>query len=225
MNLQQSDIIAAINVARGMGLLSGSWNGMAGPKRAAGRYYLPEGLMAQLTSITKVIAASQYYIAPFYVDRPTTFAGAFAYNSGAGDNGKNLKFAAYSEAASGGPGTLAKSFGAVGITAASAVRTAASSWSAAPGWYYLEMTSDSNPTMYCMISTGNLSAAGEINPPANMRLGSIGAPLTGATNYITGIPLIDQVAGTYANFPEATSLTPTSTSSANTDVPLFGLYT
>lgn len=209
----------------GLGAGGGVFYGARSPKKGAGRYYIPPHMLIDASGTTMNTTAARYYIVPFYVEQPTTFAGAWTINSGAGDNGDKVKIAAYSEGTSGNPGSLAKSFGEVTLTGASATRTFASSWSANPGWYYLEMVTDNAVSFYCMAPVGSISAVGLSLPNvAAASTGTIGAPSVSSAvsgNYIAG----DYVGGTYANFPEATSLTPTNSLIGVANFPLFGLYT
>lgn len=220
----QSGAYSALIAANNTGLLGGMFGGIRAPAKIAGKYFTPPHLTPSLTSASFSTTAARYYFVPFYIDRPTTFAGAWFFNGGTGDNTKNGKIAAYAEAAAGGPGALAKSFGAAGITATAALRTLASSWAATPGWYYLAFVNDSAATMYAMAPSGIQTNVGLIGTPLAMQLGrfSYAGPSAAITN---GGPAADYVAGTYANFPEATALTPTATADDSVGVPLFGLYT
>lgn len=210
----------------GLGAGGGLFYGAQSPKKATGRYFIPPHMVILPSGQTVTTTAARYYIAPFYVEQVTTFAGAWTINSGVGDNGDKVKIAAYSEATAGGPGALAKSFGEVTLSGASAARTFASSWSANPGWYYLEMVTDNAADFYTMSTIIQVTSVGAILPnAASTSLGIIGAPTVSSTataNYSTG----DYVGGTYANFPEATSLTPATTLfETSPRLPLFGLYT
>ena len=208
----------------GLGAGGGLFYGTRSPKKASGRYYIPPHMLIEASTTTRTTTAARYYITPFYVEQPTTFAGAWTINSGVGDNGDKVKIAAYSEATAGGPGTLAKSFGEVTLTGASAIRTFASSWSANSGWYYLVMVTDNTADFYCMCPIAALTAVGNFTPnQAINSVGVVGTPNVGST-FSGNVPAGDYVAGTYANFPEATSLTPTNTVYGTGVFPLFGLY-
>jgi hypothetical protein len=207
---------------------AGSFGGVQPPILMAGKYIHPSH--CNLTNFGMNTTGARYYIVPIFVPRNTTFAGAWCFNSGAGDNGDKVKIAAYSEATTGGPGARAKNFGEVTLTGASALRNFASSWSAVgPLWYYLELVTDNAVGMWGMTSLSYASDAGYFAPNtlAN-QLGFIGGPSGSSKASPTG----DYVGGTYANFPEATSLTPTATladpgTSGGTSgvFPAFGLYT
>lgn len=210
----------------------GSYFGITPPILMAGKIRMPPHLpiFDILGSVT--LTAARYYFYAVYVDRPTTFAGAKFYNFGAGDNGKKVKVAIYNELSTGGPGTLAKDFGESTLTGAAAIRTLASSWSAQPGWYYMALTSDTAPVLSPMSAFNYVTTVGW-SPPANPAgmLGAFHANLLAAS----GIQAYagDYVAGTYANFPEATALVPTTSLysaaaySATTGqvFPFFALYT
>lgn len=206
-------------------LPGGQFLGVRAPIKMAARYFMPPNMTPNASSDTVATTAARYYVVPFFLERPTTFAGAWCYNGGAGDNGDKVKIAAYNESSAGGPGTLAKSFGEVTLTGAAAVRTFASSWSASPGWYYLEIVTDNSVTMYVMSVTGNNTAAGIWTPPAAGNLIGMSTPNMGATVQSNVHGGGEYVAGTYSNFPEATSLTPTNTLFGNGQIPYFGLYT
>ena len=145
------------------------------------------------------------------------------YNSNTTDNGDKVKIAAYNESASGGPGTLAKNFGEVTLTGVSAVRTFASSWAANPGWYYLAMVSDNAVECHIMTAMPLNTLVGELTPNMAANMLGVSTPTVG-TNHNSAVPSSEYVGGTYANFPESTALTPTTTIFAQT-TPVFGLYT
>lgn len=202
---------------------TGQFGGVRGIIKPSGKYFIPPHLLPLGDSTTTTATTgARYYIVPWYFDRPTTLAGSWCYNGGVGDNGDKAKMALYSESASGGPGTLAKNFGEITFTGASALRTFASSVSIGPGMYYLEFVTDNAVTMCVMSACQYQSGAGTFMPNvlANMN-GSYGVTLDSVGT--RSIPSGDYVAGTYANFPEATSLTPTATL-YHAAVPLFGLY-
>lgn len=208
----------------GLGAGGGQFGGYQSYKKASGRYYMPPHMFIETSGTTMNSTAARYYIVPFIVEAPTTFAGAWTYNGGAADNGDKVKIAAYSEATSGNPGALAKNFGEVTLTGASAVRTFASSWTANPGRYFLEMVTDNAVNFFCMSPYMYSTAVGMTNVNMAMQtMGTVGAPTVGAA-FISNMAAADYVAGTYANFPESTSLAPTNTIYSIGSVPLFGLY-
>jgi hypothetical protein len=197
----------------------GTFLGVQGPQKRAGKNYWPQHLQLGGTARTLTTTAARQYSVPFYVDRPTTFAGAWAQNSGAGDNGDKIKIAAFVWET----GVLAKSFGEVTLTGAAALRQFASSWAASPGWYDLRLISDNTVDLYAY--NAMISAAGPVEPLPADQLGTYDAP-TIAANTLNS-PLGDYVAGVYANFPEATALTTTNTLRSSTSggtFPSFGLY-
>jgi hypothetical protein len=83
--------------------------------------------------------ATRLYYYPMYFDRAEVLAGVKTLNGGAGDNGETYRVGLYFDnGATGGPGTLAKDFGQVTLTAASAIRTLSNSYTMiAPGWYWI----------------------------------------------------------------------------------------
>lgn len=214
-----ADVGAKFGLSRG-----GMFKGAQSPIKLPSRYFWPAHLTPDLSANTMSTTGARYYVAPFYFERPTAIAGAWCYNSGAGDNGDKVKIAAYSESASGGPGDRAKDFGEVTLTGASAVRTFASSWSAPAGWHYLELVTDNAVSVYAMTAVAPLSAVGTGYPNVEANLLGVSTP-TVAAAFTGSIPTGEYVGGTYANFPEATSLTPATTLFGNAGFPLFGLYT
>lgn len=204
---------------------SGQFNGVKSFKPMAGKYLMPPHLVKEPQANSLNTTGARYYFVPFIVEQPITFAGAWCYNQGVGDNGDKAKIAAYNEASGGGPGTLAKSFGEITFTGASALRNFASSWTATPGKYYLAFVTDNAVAMQCMAQYASFSGAGQILPnPAGLTMGEL-ATVTLSTTPAAASPTCDYVAGTYANFPEATALTPTASGAGVQSCPLFGLYT
>lgn len=209
---------------------NGIFGGLGPPRLLSGKMILPPHLMRD-TNAGMITTGARYYIVPFPVAKPTTFSGAKFFNSGAGDNGDKVKIAAYSESSSGGPGLLAKDFGEATLTAAAAIRTLASSWNAAPGMYYLELVSDNAVGLWAMSPMHQVTAVGYtgVNAQANL-LGGFASELLGSGAQPRSTYGGDYVDGTYANFPEATSLTPTNSIFSYSDAgsgfpfPLFGLY-
>mgnify|MGYP003478330757 CR=1 FL=1 len=209
----------------GLGAGGGQFGGYPSFRKMAGRYFYPPHLVPTESATTMNTTGARYYIVPFVVESLTTFAGAWCYNSGVGDNGDKVKIAAYNEATGGGPGTLAKSFGEVTLTGASAVRNFASSWSASPGKYYLELVTDNAVGMFCMCAVDQATSAGFFMPNmAANTMGFLAAPPNSSARSSL-VPAGDYVGGTYANFPESTSLTPVTTVAGVNQIPFFGLYT
>ena len=203
---------------------SGPFGGRPAPIVMSGKILSPPHMKISGTGTVSVTAA-RYYITPFIVGRATTFAGVKFANIGAADNGKKVKIAFYNEAAAGGPGTLAKDFGEATLTGASAVRTLASSWSAAAGLYYGILAPESACDLAAMTPLLAITAAGY--PPFNDQANMLHSFATEAfASNIQTANVGDYVAGTYANFPEATALTPTNTilTNAGSTFPTFGPY-
>lgn len=214
-----SDLSTAFGLSSG-----GQFNGVVAPIKQASRYFLPSHLFVDSVGNTVASTGGRYYFAPYYVDRATTFAGAWTRNAGAGDNGDKIKIAAYNEAAAGGPGTLAKDFGEVTLTGAAALRLFASSWAATPGWYYLALVTDNAVTMSAMTGGTVVTAAGVVYPqPLNNLLGAQTPNFAAASH--NNATIGEYVGGTYANFPEATSLTPATTLFTADGMSIIGLYT
>jgi len=220
-----ADILNALkSFARVVGF-SGQFNGTKAFIAMAGKYFWPNHLRPVASGTTAAMTAARYVYVPFVVEHATTFAGAWCKNSGTGDSGKKIKIAAFYEKDTGGPGALAKNFGEVTLGATSALQNFASSWAAAPGRYYLGIVSDTAPTMYLMAAADSYTSAGFA--PVNVAANSMGILAQVFTT--TALHNIqahhDYVAGTYANFPEATAVAPTASESAFNSTPFFGLYT
>lgn len=214
------------DVATKFGLSSGGgqFYGAQGYKKGTGRYFIPPGYATLDTGTTVTTTATRRYRVPFVVEHNTTFAGAFCKNSGVGDNGDKVKIAVYSEATSGGAGSLAKNFGEVTLTAAAADRLFASSWSASPGRYFIDLVTDNAVALYAMTVTVQVSNVGYLkHDPSIQSMGTVGMPTLSAT-YATGFPICDYSDTTYANFPESTAIAATTTL-YGANIPLFGLYT
>lgn len=194
------------------------------PILRTGRYILPTALGPGASGGTIATTGARYYIAPIYIPRQTTFAGAWCFNGGAGDNGDKGKIAIYSESSSGGPGSRSKDFGEITFTGAAALRNFASSWTAAPGQYYLEFVTDNAVTMYSMTPVSFYTTVGSAPFAPTIALGQIGMGAPASTGD-SNTPQGDYVGGTYANFPESTSLTPATTLLGKDNMPMFGLYT
>lgn len=203
----------------------GQFSGYRAFRPGTGRYFWPPHLRPIENATTITTTAARYYIVPFIIEHAITYAGAWCYNGGAGDNGDKVKIAAYNEASGGGIGTLAKSFGEVTLTGASAVRNFASSWSPTTGRYYLELVTDNTVTMFGMGAIDSPTNAGylSVNHAVNT-MGWQAAP-PNSSSRLALQSAGDYVAGTYANFPEAASLAPTATAASIDEMPFFGLYT
>lgn len=203
---------------------SGQFLGAKGFKMMPGKYYRPPHLVQVNTPSTMNTTGARYYTVPFIIEQPTALAGAWCYNGGAADSGDKFKMALFSEAAAGGPGTMVKSFGEGTFTGAAALNSLTSSFSAAPGRYYLEFVTDNAVTMLCMSAMVRLSDAGYVTPSTAMN--TMGAfTITAGSTEAASQAVGDYVGGTYGNFPEATSLTLTTSLFGASAFPLFGLTT
>lgn len=210
-------------------LANGSYAGVAPPILMPGKILLPPHMRFG-NGETMTTTAGRYYVVPFFVARTTTFAGVKFRNSGAGDIGDLVKIAFYGEAAAGGPGALAKDFGISTLGGAAAINTLVSAWTAVgPAWYYGVIVSNNTCDLNVMFPGAYYSSAGLLPlVPEATRLGAFATDLfaaLGSTTYQG-----DYVAGTYANFPEATALAPTNsllgavTLASTGFIPGFGPY-
>ena len=119
------------------------------PRYITGSSYISSAYKGTGASVT--MATGVDYFFPFAVWANVTFSAAQFFNSGVGDNTKNVRIALYKDdGATGGPGTLVTDFGAVTLTGASALRTATASAICSPGMYWGAIASDSNPVIYGM---------------------------------------------------------------------------
>ncbi len=222
-----AEIYAAIQAAAQDGLLGGPAFGADPPGLRAGVAVYPPHCNAVTNTSTVTVTAGRYYIAPFWFNGRTTFSGALFHQGGTGDSGKKVKIAFFYPTAAGPIGALAKSFGEYTLDGSATTKQMASSWRPPRGWYWGEFVCDGGGVFNGMRSEAYVSGVGggSVNPLAQL-LGAIVANALLAENtrnqYIG-----DYVAGTYANFPEATSLAPTASISASTaaSFPAFGLYT
>lgn len=125
------------------------FNGTPTPTWATGVMRGPNWVVDDSAASITTTATRLYYY-PMYFDRAETLAGARTCNGGAADNGETYRVGLYfDDGASGGPGTLAKDFGQVTLTAAVAVRTLASSYTmTSPGWYWIAVHHNTACAMY-----------------------------------------------------------------------------
>ena len=201
---------------------AGQFLGAKGFRMMAGKYYTPPHLFLRNITDSFSTTASRYYVVPFIIEYPVTIAGAWCYNGGTGDSGDKFKMALYEEAQTGGPGAMVKSFGEGTFGASAAINNLVSSYSASPGRYYLEFVTDNAVTMLMMTSFIQVTVAGYLTPnSAAMTLGFASPPSLSDNQNTT--PVGDYVGGTYANFPEATSLTLTNTLTGVSVFPMIGL--
>ena len=213
--------MAEIGAKFGLGGSGGIMNGAPRLITLASTAIRPPNLAPSTGTIT--MTASQYYYAPIYLVAGDVFTGAWCYNQSAGDSGKKVKIALWFQATAGGLGTTAKNFGEVTLTGAAASRLFASSYTVTvTGWYFLGITSDSNPVFYGA-TPGGVTAAGPA-PTMALCLPTSATASPGTASITSGYT----VAGTYANFPESTGLAPTSAiiiaMATGTSIPDFGLY-
>lgn len=207
-----------------VGIVNGSFGGVAPPLFLSGKVYIPHWMFS--SGGTATVVANQIMYIPYFVPRTTTFAGAKAYNQGAGDNGKKMRIAVYGEAAAGGPGALLKDFGEITLTAASAERTLANSVTlSGPAWVYLACNFDTTPAMFAMRPSFFSSNVG-ISTGLNFghQFGSFGLQVS--TTALSNMPGVDYVASAYGAFA-STAVTPTATDAIGTgagDIPVMGLY-
>lgn len=149
------------------------FNGLSAPTWVTGAQRGPHWVVDDTTTLTT--AATRLYYYPIYFDQVITLAGARTFNQGAGDNGETYRVGLYFDnAAAGGPGTLAKDFGETTLTAASALRTLANSYSlTAPGWYWVAIHHSAATAMYAYTSVLQVSAAGYVLPNAARLIGTL----------------------------------------------------
>jgi hypothetical protein len=118
--------------------------------------YLPAGYSSATTNMTTT--ATRCYYVPLPIWKAQTFQGAACYNQAAGDTGEKIRLMVFND--SSGPSTLAKDFGEITLTAASAQRTLSSSWAANPGMYWFAFWADSATAMFGMVGGLSASAVG-----------------------------------------------------------------
>lgn len=172
------------------------------PHYITGAFYLPQGYGCVGGTITTT--ATRCYYFPLAVFEAHTFQGATTINQGAGDNGEKIRLMVFNDLAAGGPGTLAKDFGEIVLTGASAVRTLASAWAATPGIYWGAVWHETAAAMYGMEPHQFGSAVGALaGMVPSSYMGVFGPPATGATN--TYCHYVDT---TYGAAP-ASAVTPT----------------
>ncbi len=227
--LSIGEIVAALQAAAERGILGGPYMGIDPPGLVAGKTHWPAHLQPVTNTSTITVTAARYYIAPFFFTGRQAYAGALFKQGGTGDNGKKVKIAFYNSTAGGAIGTLAKSFGEYTCDASATTKQMASAWTPPRGWYWGEFVCDGAGAFDGMTPNRNISAVGVVTSyPASNMLGSFVANALVAEN-VGAHYCGDYVGGTYANFPEATSLAPTAsinTASGNQVVfPAFGLYT
>lgn len=200
---------------------SGIANGVPRLKAFTGQYLYPAHLKSAAASAYTTTAA-RYVFIPFWLEAGDTWTGVAVYNTGAGDTGEKMKIAVYNyDLTTGAPSTVANNFGEITLTAAAAERRLASPWTVTvSAWYYLAFVAD---------NTFNLAGASPFVTAAGAGPSIIMANpvfLGPAQQNVGDFTVAYYVAGTYANFPEATAITPTTDISggAGTIVPAIALY-
>lgn len=145
------DNVAAIQYAKNKGVIGGgSFTGnQPAPRYVTNAYYLPSGYVAGETAMTTT--ATRCYYFPFAVQHQHTFQSAHVYNSGVGDNGEKIRIMVFRDQ-DGGPGALEKDFGEITLTAASSLRSLASTWTASPGMYWIAVWCDSASGIFGMLT-------------------------------------------------------------------------
>lgn len=132
------------------------------PQYITGAWYTPQGYAPNGNALTTTI--NRCYYVPFAIVAARTFQGASVVNQGTGDNGEKIRLMVFNDnGAAGGPGTLAKDFGEITLTGASAVRTLSSSWAATPGIYWSAVWHKTAADMYSMENYHIATAVGAIN--------------------------------------------------------------
>lgn len=150
------------------------FNGLSSPTWITGMQRGPHWCLDDTTTGFATTATRLYYY-PIYFDQVVTLAGARSFNSGAGDNGETYRVGLYFDnAAAGGPGTLAKDFGEVTLTAASALRTLTNSYAiTSPGWYWVAVHHSSAANMYAFTSILQVSNVGYVLPNIARLIGTM----------------------------------------------------
>lgn len=204
---------------------SGPYGGMPPPRPISTMGIFPYGYNGTTTGTpTLTLTANRCYIVPFPIFRTQSFSGFQFMDSGTGNNGKNIRTAIYAESASGGPGSLLKDFGAVGLTGTAALHQAANAVTiAGPQMCYVELVSDSTPVMQGMdINYYHTNAGYETLGSWITTLGDIGGASIAAQPFIGWYASL-----TYGAFP-STSVTPATNisklDSGRTALPAMQLY-
>lgn len=204
---------------------SGFYGNQNPPKYITGAFYPPPSFGG--TATTMATTATRIYYVPFNINYSRTFAGVVTYNGGAGDNGEKIRIMMFNDdGAAGGPGTLAKDFGEITLTGASALRTLSSSWAASPGLYWGAFWAETAITMYGMTQGTVGTAVGAANGPVLTHLiGDLNGAGSGFFGLATGVVACHYVDTAYGAAP-ATAVAPTASltaawASATPVVPAF----
>lgn len=193
------------------------------PHYITNAYYQPQGYFpANGTSVTTTI--NRVYYVPFAIWEAHTFQGSSTFNSGTGDNGEHIRMMMFFDnGVGGGPGALAKDFGEITLTGASAQRTLVSSWSATAGMYWAAIWHETAASMCCMDNVGYTTAVGSIS----------GVQPSNFMGTLTYTPTLQQMMSTWCHYVDtaygaapATAVAPTASILAGPSsglVPLFSL--
>jgi hypothetical protein len=127
------------------------------PSYVTNSIYMPPGYYRRTGAVATT--ATRCYYMPFPIWKAHTFSGAVTFNQTTTDNGEKCRIMMFNDA-DGGPGTLAKDFGEITFTGASAARTLSSSWTASPGMYWAAIWFDSATAMFGMLPYFAASDAG-----------------------------------------------------------------
>lgn len=200
---------------------TGPYGGLLPPIPMAGMAFFPYGYAS--SDGTQAITANRIYYTPFPIFRTTTFAGARFADSGAGNNGFNVRLGIYAEASTGGPGTLLKDFGAAALTGTAGTHALANAVTVAgPQMCYVALLSDSAATLKCMGPIYESSAAGFIGiPGAPTLIGDFSATVNFTGNGATPMGL--NAAQAYGALP-GTATAPTTTVVNATSNGTFGIW-
>lgn len=197
----------------------GAFFGRPIPPCIAGKFYWPQHTVPLDTTMT--VTAGRLYRTWFVVDRFTTFAGGWTYNSGTGDSGKKLRIGVWDDA-----GVLKKDFGEVTLNGSSAVRQAANPVTLTPGLYQVGIVFDTTPAMYCIQAIEFRTNVGLSYPnPYAAMLGSFAVPVVGQAQ---SNPIGDYASFTYGALPDpittATATIINFNSATVGGFPILGLY-
>lgn len=161
------DSLAAIQQAKRASILSGAYSGVQPPKLITGNFIRPLGYNGTGTGLTTTATRCYYFPLPIFETR--SFQGASVINTGAGDNGEKIRLMVFrDDATNGGPGTLEKDFGEITLTAAVAVRTLSSAWSAKMGMYWGAVWHETSAAMSAMMPYITNAAASAFTTSINL---------------------------------------------------------
>lgn len=130
---------------------TGPYYGTKPPRMIKGASYIPCGYAQTDTGFSTT--ATRVYYTPRIVFQARSIPSVQIINSGVGDNGEHFRIMTfYDDATDGGPGTLAKDWGEITLTGASAIRTLtpASPFSAPQGIVWDAVWAESASAVYGM---------------------------------------------------------------------------